>query len=151
MFLVLPLCGATLVMATYGLGRRLGSANLGVIAAWLVATSPVVLAYMIQPMSDVPASAVWALAFYLLFGRQVGSAIGAGFVAGIATLIHPNHVPSAVVMGCWLVFAWRDARTDGLLPPRLGFVAGYLPSVARWPAYWWLLGHPALRPRSTGR
>ena len=132
-------------MATYGLGRRLGSANLGVIAAWLIATSPVVLAYMIQPMSDVPASAAWALAFYLLFGRGVGSAIGAGFAAGIATLIHPNHVPSAVVMGAWLVFKlWRDAPHRSLHFRRvLGFLAGYLPCVATLAGvYWWLYGSP---------
>ena len=46
------------------LGRRLHSRTAGLVAAALVATSPVLLFYVVQPMSDVPAAAwvVFALA-----------------------------------------------------------------------------------------
>ena len=57
MFVVGPLSAAILVLATYGLGRRLGSPDMGVIAAWLVACSPSVISNMLVPMSDIPAAA----------------------------------------------------------------------------------------------
>ena len=145
MFLIAPLSGAVLVLATYGLGLRLGSANLGAIAAWLVATSPVVLSFTGQPLSDVPAAAAWALAYYLIFGRGLGSAVGGGLAAGIATLIRPNLVLSAVVMGSWLIFKiWRDRPHRPLHVRRtLAFIAGFLPGVVTLAGvYWWLFGSP---------
>ena len=113
--------------------------------ATLVATSPVVLFSMVQPMTDVPAAAAWALAFYLVFGRRVGSALGAGLAAGIATLIRPNLVPSAVVIGVWLVFKFlRDAPNRPLHFKRTAaFIAGFVPAVVILAVvYTWLYGSP---------
>ena len=63
MFLVLPLSAAILVLATHGLGHRLGSPSVGAIRAWLVATSRPVLSY--DPATDRrPAAAAGALAFW---------------------------------------------------------------------------------------
>jgi hypothetical protein len=145
MFLVLPLSAAILVLATHGLGHRLGSPNVGAIGAWLVATSPAVLSYMIQPLTDVPAAAAWALAFYLVFGRSLRSAVGAGVTAGIAMLIRPNLVLSAAVMGTWLLFKiWRDVPRRSLHVWRTaGFLVGFLPCVAVLAGvYTWLYGSP---------
>ena len=145
MFVVGPLSAAILVLATYGLGRRLGSPDMGVIAAWLVATSPSVISNMLVTMSDIPAAAGWALAVYLLFGRSPGSAAGAGLAAGIALLIRPNLVPAAGVMGAWLIFKlWRDPTRRSLHFRRtVGFVAGLVPGLATLAGvFWWLYGSP---------
>ena len=57
-FFVLPLFAAMLVAATSGVGARFG-ARVGVLSGVLVAVSPIVLYQAIQPMSDVPAAALW--------------------------------------------------------------------------------------------
>lgn len=145
MFVVGPLSGAILVLATYGLGRRLGSPDIGVIAAWLVACSPSVIANMLVPMSDIPAAAAWAMAFYLLFGRSLGAAGGAGLAAGIATLIRPNLVPTAGVMGAWLLYKlWRDATHRRFQVGRtIAFMVGLVPGLAALAGvFWWLYGSP---------
>src|SRR6185436_2426190 len=54
LYFVVPLCGGLLVLSTYGVGRRLGSAPLGTIAAVLMAASPTLLEYVVQPVTDVP-------------------------------------------------------------------------------------------------
>jgi dolichyl-phosphate-mannose-protein mannosyltransferase len=114
MFCVVPLCGGLLILATYGLGRRLGSGWVGVIGAWLVASSPVVLAHMLVTMTDVPVAAAWAAAFYLLLGTKLSSAAGAGLLSGAAILIRPNLAPLAAVMGTHYAFRMRDAKARRL-------------------------------------
>ena len=71
-FVVVPLLGAVAVFCTYALGARLHSRLAGLIAAALLATSPIVLFQIVQPMSDVPVMAWWALAltFALLPGSR---------------------------------------------------------------------------------
>jgi hypothetical protein len=135
MFLIGPIAAGLLVGATYGIGCRLGSQGIGLAGAWLTATSPTVITQMLVPMTDVPPAATWALGFYLLFGTSQKSAFGAGLCAGIATLIRPNLVPSALIMLLWL--AWTARR-------RLGsFLLGLLPLVAALTAiYAWLYGSP---------
>jgi hypothetical protein len=68
-FSIVPLSGALLVLATFGIGRRLGSSRIGLAAAWFLATSPIVLFMLMTPMTDVPAAAAWAVAFYACSGR----------------------------------------------------------------------------------
>ena len=109
-FWVVPICGALLVLATYGLGERMGSPAAGLIAAWLVATSPTTQRMVLEPMSDVPAAAAWAVAFWCLFGRTVGAGAGAGLAAGLAIAIRPNLVPLAIVPVCWQIAAIVRAR-----------------------------------------
>ena len=69
-FAVVPIAAGMLVLATYGLGVRLGSPWGGVAAAWLVATSPTVLMMAMAPMSDVPESAAWAATFYFMLAQR---------------------------------------------------------------------------------
>ena len=75
MFLVTPLSGALLVWVTFAIGRRLDSDALGLAAAWLVATSPAVLAMLVAPMSDVPPRRSGPSAIYFTLGRTRNSAL----------------------------------------------------------------------------
>lgn len=113
MFLVTPLSGALLVWITFAIGRRLESDALGLAAAWLVATSPAVLAMLVAPMSDVPAAAFWAAAIYFTLGTARRSAALAGLTASAAILIRPNLVPLAAVLVLWRLWtALKPCATE---------------------------------------
>ena len=99
-FWVIPLCAGLLVLCAFTIGRRLASDAAGLAAAWLVATSPQVLSSAMQTMSDVPASAFWALAFVFVLGESVPAATASGLAAGLAILIRPNLAPLAAVLAC---------------------------------------------------
>ncbi len=124
MFWIPPLSGALLVWMTFAIGRRLGSPAIGLAAAWLLATSPAFLAMLVSPMSDVPASAFWAVALFFALPRSstpahvMGSVrtaglsqrVGArpalrtaycGLAASAAILIRPNLAPLAIVIASW--------------------------------------------------
>ena len=58
-FWLVPLSGAALVIAAFLIARRLAGAMAGAIAAVLVATSPIVLYQVVQPMNDVLTAALW--------------------------------------------------------------------------------------------
>lgn len=102
-FWIVPIGGGLLVFWTFRIGVRLGSAPAGCIAAWLLATSPTLLVMLMQPMSDVPVAAAWAIAFDGLLGASVSSALGAGAACAIAVLIRPNLAPLALVFVVWFV------------------------------------------------
>jgi Dolichyl-phosphate-mannose-protein mannosyltransferase len=101
MFLVTPLSGALLVWVTFAIGRRIDSAALGLAAAWLLATSPAMLAMLVSPMSDVPAASFWAIAIYFTLGRSTHAALLAGLAASMAILTRPNLAPLAGVLVMW--------------------------------------------------
>jgi hypothetical protein len=125
LFAVAPLAGGVLVFATYAIGRRIGRPIVGLAAAWLVATSATTLYMTVQPMSDVPAAAAWAVAVALLLGRDIpqtsaacasastsassASCVLSGVAAAVAITIRPNLVPLAGVLAVWA--ACRDARS----------------------------------------
>lgn len=112
MFLVVPLCGAVLVLASYGIGRRLRGPFTGVAAAWFMATSPIMIMMAVSPMSDVPAGAAWASAFYWLLGDSAWSALTAGLCAALAITIRPNLFFLAGIMGVWFLI-----RRQAAAPP----------------------------------
>jgi 4-amino-4-deoxy-L-arabinose transferase-like glycosyltransferase len=103
MFSVVPILAGLAVLATYGIGRRLHSAAAGLIGAWLVATSPITLSSSLEPLTDVPVMAMWALVFFFVLGTATVSAAAAGLSAGLAILIRPNLVILAVPLGVWLL------------------------------------------------
>jgi hypothetical protein len=119
-FLVVPFSGALFLWATFLVGRRLGSERIGLGGAWLVATSPTFLIMFKSQMSDVPAGAFWTLATYWTLGNSFRSALAGGLAASTATLIRPNLVPLAAILGLWLA---RDRNRQHLL----AFIAGALP------------------------
>jgi len=73
-YLVVPLLGALAVWCTYLLGVRLHSRPAGLVGAVLLATSPIFLFQVVQPMSDVAVAAWWALAFTLSLSPAKGGA-----------------------------------------------------------------------------
>ena len=103
LFLVVPVSGAVLVLATWGIGRRLGMSGAGLVAAWLVLASPAVLYMLALPMTDVPVSACWAVAFYFALGRTSRSAAAAGAAAGLALLIRPNLGWLGAIPALWMM------------------------------------------------
>ena len=114
-YFAVPLLGAIAVLATFYVGARLHSRYAGLAAAVLIATSPILLFQIVQPMSDVPATAWWVVA--LLFALlPVGSApLAAGGAAGLAILTRPNLLPLAIVIavatnGSFGSFIVRRAR-----------------------------------------
>jgi 4-amino-4-deoxy-L-arabinose transferase-like glycosyltransferase len=135
MFAVVPLCLGLGVLATYGIGSRLGSPWAGVIGAWLVATSPAVLVVSFEALTDVPVMTAWGGAFYLLLAAGAAPARGerllavsAGLLAGLAILIRPNLVLLTGPMALWFLVR-RSPQSSGRLTPALLFALGALPGV----------------------
>ena len=89
-FLVVPVFAALAVWLTFLLGRRLDDDLAGAAAAVLLATSPIFLYQSVQPMSDVPAAALWLAALTAAArGDRRGQILG-GFCASLAVLMRPN-------------------------------------------------------------
>lgn len=97
-FFVVPLFAAVAVWCTFLLGRALDNDFAGACAAVLLACSPIFLYQAVQPMSDVPAAALWLAALVSLGPRAPaapqtnghGREIVAGVCASAAVLMRPN-------------------------------------------------------------
>jgi hypothetical protein len=134
MFWVVPMLGAIAVWCTFVIGRRVAGATAGGIAALLLAASPAFLYQIVQPMSDVPAAAAWAVALVVAL-RQPGfaQALLCGAATGAALFIRPNLAPLGLVMAGMLVAASHpgratsNARRPGWSRPLIAFALGGLP------------------------
>jgi hypothetical protein len=125
-YLVVPVCGAVLVAATFDLGRRIFSTPAALIACALVACSPVVVFESLVVMADVPAGAMWMCALAASARATPRSALAAGIFAGAGVLIRPNLLPLALFP--WLLSVVRESRT-GSMALRTGlFAAGSVPA-----------------------
>lgn len=102
-FLVVPLFGVLLVWSTYLLGSRF-SRRVGLASALLVACSPAFLFQLVQPMSDVPAAALWVLAAATATSRKRQAPVMAGLATSGAILVRPNLLPIGIVLGLFLLF-----------------------------------------------
>jgi hypothetical protein len=99
MFWVVPLLGGLAVWLTFLLGRRFAGAVAGSTAAVLLASSPTFLYQIVQPMTDVPAVALWTAALVAALRRpSVANGLISGFLTGAALLVRPNLVPLAGVL-----------------------------------------------------
>lgn len=152
-FLAVPLLSALAVLCTYALGASLHSRIAGLVAAALLATSPIFLFQVVQPMSDVPAAAWWALATLFALSPLPQAGVAAGATAGLAVLTRPNlillAVPIALLMrrrawrfaagmapalGVMLLLQWRlygSPFTSGYGAPQELFVLSNVPANAR--------------------
>ena len=110
---IVPLSAGLLIALTFAVGRKIASDQIGLAAAWLMATSPVFLYMLMTPMSDVPAAAFWALAAYGCLTRSRTGALLGGLAAAVAVAIRPNLVHVGVMMALWL--AVRDVRSAKLM------------------------------------
>jgi hypothetical protein len=124
-FVVVPLFGVLLVWSTYLLGARF-SPVVGFAAALLLACSPAFLFQLMQPMSDVPAAALWVLAVAIATGGTRRSPVMAGLTTSAAIAIRPNLLPMGIVLGVFLLVrperVWRERTRDAGL-----FAAASLP------------------------
>ena len=124
-FFVVPTFAAVAVGTTYVLGARLGGRRAGLTAAALLACSPIFLLQSMQPMSDVPAAALWLVAIALASTRRVrGSAFLSGITVAAAITVRPNLAPLAAVVAALAVVS--TARLQTLAWFALGVIPGPL-------------------------
>ena len=102
-FVVTPVSAALFVWLTFRLGVRAGGPDVGLVAAVLVSSSPVVLYQAVWPMSDVPTAALWTGAALFALGPGRLQALGAGSLAALGLLIRPNLLPAAILLSVPLV------------------------------------------------
>lgn len=133
MALVVVSAGAA-VWAVSALAARLGGGAAAIISGVLVATSPTFQYQTLQPMSDVPVTAAWALSW---LRAGAGSPIGVGVWSALAVLIRPNLAPLAVVPLCVLVLTRpRQAMRRNLLVAGAPIgLAGALIALVQWKWY----------------
>jgi hypothetical protein len=130
LFWVVPIAGAILVLATFDLGRRVASPLVGATGSWLVATSPAVFLMAVNPMSDLPAAAAAALAFCSVLASSTCGPLLAGLACGAATLLRPNLIVIAAVVGCvYLPSALRARTRERSERTLLMFAIGVVPSL----------------------
>jgi hypothetical protein len=123
-FLIVPLMGALAVWSTFLLGRRLAGVATGAASALLIACSPTFLYQLVQPMSDVPAAALWtaSLAAALGIGSEsrhgTRTAVVSGLLAGAAIMMRPNLAPLAAIAAVLALPSRRAVAgaTCGVLP-----------------------------------
>lgn len=124
-FVVVPLFGALFVWSAYLLGSRF-SPRVGLASALLLACSPAFLFQLMQPMSDVPAAALWVLAVAIATSGTRRSSPMAGLAASAAIAVRPNLLPLGIVLGLFLLVRperiWRERARDAAM-----FAAGSLP------------------------
>ena len=162
--MVIPVCAAIAVWSVGAIGVLLGDGIAGVLAAIVLASTPVFLFQSVQPMSDVPVTAAWMLCWWLIV-RKGSTALAAGAVCAVAIMIRPNLAPLAAVPFLYLLstnrtHAWRFAAPvagAGLLlaflqdqlygsPFRSGYgdaaalfsAANIGPNLSRY--FWWVAG-----------
>jgi len=132
MFLVTPLLGGLAVWLTFVLGRAIADRVSAMSAAVLLACSPAFLYQITQPMTDVPAVALWCLALLTALGAAArpGRALVAGLATGVALLVRPNLVPLAFITGALALYRPDERLTIGAAIRSLAvFAAGSLPSL----------------------
>ena len=125
MYYVVPLLGAVTVWITYLLGARLAGPWAGLLGALLMLTSPTFLVMLVQPMSDVPAAALWGIALWAACRGGTASAAGAGAAAALAIVTRPNIAPLAGVIGLMVA-----ARPSARLRDVIWFGAALVPAAA---------------------
>ena len=104
-FWVVPLAGAILVWSAFAIARQLSGGLAGAAAAMAVATSPIVLFQIVQPMNDVLTASLWVTAIAV-----GGRPIAAGALTGLAVLVRPNLAPLAVIVAVMPVVCGHERR-----------------------------------------
>ncbi len=110
---VITVSAVLAVLSTGALARALAGGTAGLLAAALLAGSPTFLYQSLQPMSDVPITALWIAAFWALTAQWYGAA---GAATALAVLVRPNLAPLAAVPLVWIAWsAPRDRRAISAL------------------------------------
>ncbi|MGE0816466.1 MAG: hypothetical protein AB7O28_25255 [Vicinamibacterales bacterium] len=108
-YLVVPLTAGILVLAAFRLASHLAGPLAGLLAAGLLALDPVVLFHTVNPMSDVPAAALWTTAWLIALGGTRTSAFASGWCAALAVMVRPNLVVLGVVPALSILASGRRA------------------------------------------
>ena len=124
-YLVAPLLGGVTVWLTYRLATRVADARTAMMAAVLLAFSPIFIFQAMQPMSDVPVTACWMAAWVCATSKHRWAPIGAGLAVSAAVLTRPNLVPLALAIA-WVVGRRTDLSRSALSRLAL-FAAGASP------------------------
>ena len=135
-FLVVPVFAGLLVWWTFSFASRVADGATAACAAILLACSPIFLYQAVQPMSDVPAAALFmgALVCALRGGRA--SAFAAGALASLAVLTRPNLV--IVIAPLVLLLKNRDSATFPENPDGPGLSESVKPGQSRF--LWFVAG-----------
>jgi hypothetical protein len=129
-FVVVPLLGGLAVWSTYRLGVRVSrSHDCALLSALLTACSPVFLFQLMQPLSDVPATAWWLTSLVAALDSSYTGAIGSGLCASLAILVRPNLVVLALPVAAYVICDDESAGRPRLRRLAL-FAAGLIPGVA---------------------
>ena len=132
-YLVVPLFAGLAVWLTYLLGARIADARAGLLAAILVAFSPIFVFQSLEPMSDVPATMWWLFAWVLALSPRGDATFAAGLAVSAALLTRPNLVPLSLVLAVVAALQAPQLKRTAL------FVLGMLPgcvAVAALNAHW---------------
>ena len=122
-YFAVPLLGAVLVLATAALAGRAGGPTAAGFAAVLLALSPTLLYSVTWPMSDVAATAWWAVAIWAVGRGGPRAAAGGGVATALAVMTRPNLVGVGLVPFAILAMeAWRHRTRASLV--RLAWFAG---------------------------
>lgn len=137
-FVVPFACG----VVSLGLVHQIARAAYGPRAAWLATTmvswSPLVVAYAIQPMSDVPAT-MWVLVAVWALLRPRPHLFVAGIATGVAFLTRPGGLGAYFVIGV----AAFVLGGQGRVTRAVRFASGAAPFVLALAVIQWrLFGHP---------
>ena len=127
-FLIVPLLGALAVWLTFVIGRRLGGPLVGVVSAALLACDPIFLYQIVQPMSDVPAAALWLAVVVMVTGRSRRWALSGGLAGSLAIMTRPNLLPLAAVVALYVVArAYREGGPRAAFGQSVAFGFGMVP------------------------
>ena len=85
------------VIGTGALAAQLGGGVAGLLAALMLAFTPVFVFQSIQPMSDVPVTAAWIVCLCFAIRTDARASLNAGLAGALAILIRPNLAPLAIV------------------------------------------------------
>jgi hypothetical protein len=133
-FAVVPLAGALLVYFTFSFATRLAGEVAGLAAAILVASMPVFIFQIVQPMNDVLVAMLCVLLVAVAASRRERPVL-LGALAGLVMLIRPNLAPAVALVGLWCTRGgWRAALMFALA------AAPFLTILLGW--NWWLYGRP---------
>ena len=84
----------------------------GLATAALLLTSPVFLFQLKEPMSDVPVTAWWLIAIFLVSRSTPGLILSGGLALLPLIVTRPNLVPLAAVLGMFvLLYSAKERRT----------------------------------------
>jgi hypothetical protein len=109
-----PISAGLLILITCAIGSRVFSERVGIAAAWLAATSPIVPFMGRSTMSDLPVAVLWGVATYCVLSRSWRGTAAGGLAAAAAILVRPNLAHLVVIIAAWLAFERGSALSSRL-------------------------------------